>query len=211
MTGSKRFITSAVCTACVPEPTSRLMSGSGRPQVLEQAVASCRVVVLAGVHQQGRDRRLVAAKARRMGAIFMKLGRAPTTHITGPICPAGGGCSFGLVGLGPSSGFLTALTSFCSSASVCTLMRSSRSRLRSSRCRSGRCAGRPTDRPAGGSWSSAVGYCEPPQVDLSASRRGHAAAPYPPTVWGMLSATVGRCARAQPFLARTPSPPRRRR
>ena len=28
-TGSKRRITSAVCTACVPEPTSRLMSGRG--------------------------------------------------------------------------------------------------------------------------------------------------------------------------------------
>ncbi len=29
-TGSKRFITSAVCTACEPEPTSRLTSGRGR-------------------------------------------------------------------------------------------------------------------------------------------------------------------------------------
>ena len=27
--GSNRFITSAVCTACEPEPTSRLMSGCG--------------------------------------------------------------------------------------------------------------------------------------------------------------------------------------
>ena len=53
-------------------------------QIGEQPVVHVRVVMLAGMHQQRRHGRILAANARRMGAIFMKLGRAPTTQITGP-------------------------------------------------------------------------------------------------------------------------------
>ena len=41
----------AVCSACVPEPTSRLTCGSRDAELLEEVGRHARVVVLAGVHQ----------------------------------------------------------------------------------------------------------------------------------------------------------------
>ena len=77
-------MTSAVCTAWVPEPTSRLISGFGQAQILKQLVVHILVVVLPGMDKQGRQGRLMGREGPEDGAIFMKLGRAPTTQMTGP-------------------------------------------------------------------------------------------------------------------------------
>ena len=47
----------AVCSACVPEPTPRWASGSGRPELGEEDVRELGVVVLARVHERRREPR----------------------------------------------------------------------------------------------------------------------------------------------------------
>ena len=49
----------AVWAACEPEPTSRLMSGSGRPSLPEEDLGHLLVVVLTGVDEQLLDAELV--------------------------------------------------------------------------------------------------------------------------------------------------------
>ena len=79
-TGSRRSITRAVCTACVPEPTPSRWSGSGMPSSSRKTSDISAVVVLARVD----ERRAAPSGSRRRsaamtGAIFTKFGRAPTT------------------------------------------------------------------------------------------------------------------------------------
>ena len=57
-------MTSAVCTACEPEPTSRLTSGARQLEVGEQPLVHRDVVVLAGVHEHDAG----SAGARGEGA-----------------------------------------------------------------------------------------------------------------------------------------------
>jgi hypothetical protein len=92
-------------------------------QVHEQAIVHVPVVVLPGMHEQRRHAGWWALKARRIGAIFMKLGRAPTTQITGPR-------SAGHASLTKTTSLhcfaRTASTSCCSSDNSAALLRSRR-------------------------------------------------------------------------------------
>jgi hypothetical protein len=70
----------AVWVAWLPPPASRWYVGLGNAQFLEEDVAHFPVVVLAGVDDRKSKRSARACRARTMGAIFMKLGRAPATR-----------------------------------------------------------------------------------------------------------------------------------
>ena len=71
----------AVCSAWVPEPTSRFTSGCGNAELGKKIARQAGVVVLAGMHQTvaqaARPAVSRASSARMIGAIFMKFGRAP--------------------------------------------------------------------------------------------------------------------------------------
>ena len=75
----------AVCTACDPEPTPKLMSGGRMPSSRKKTFGHGLVVVLAGVNQARLHGGTIAGVRRCVflecafmsGATFMKLGRAP--------------------------------------------------------------------------------------------------------------------------------------
>ena len=57
-TASRRSSTRAVCSAWLPEPTSRYMSGRRMPKVFEENVGQGRVVVLPGMDQHRANLRI---------------------------------------------------------------------------------------------------------------------------------------------------------
>ena len=68
---------SAVCAACGARADAEVHVGRGIPRSLEEHLGHLVVVVLPGVDQRGRAP-LRWRSAARIGAIFTKLGRAPT-------------------------------------------------------------------------------------------------------------------------------------
>ena len=77
------IIIRAVCSACEPEPTSRLMSGSGMPRSRKNSSDMFRLYcwpVWTRSRLAGECPFRRSENARWIGAIFMKLCRAPVTN-----------------------------------------------------------------------------------------------------------------------------------